>query len=184
MQHVEEEIILHTRTWIERVVIGLSFCPFAAKPFQENRIRYVVLRDGDLQTILEQVIREAYYLDEQSETETTLIILPHLFPDFLDYLDMLDLAEQLLVDQDYEGIYQVASFHPQYLFADTTPEDPANFTNRSPYPMLHLIREDSITRVLAQYPDPENIPERNRTVARSKGLIAMMALREACLSGH
>ena len=166
------------------MVIGLGFCPFAAKPYQEDRIRYVVLTDGSLRQVLEQVIREAYHLDEHPETETTLIVLPHQYPDFLDYLDTLDLAEQLLIDQGYEGIYQIASFHPLYQFADTAPDDPGNYTNRSPYPMLHLIREASITRVLEHYPDPEGIPDRNRALAREKGLVAMIALREACLSGQ
>lgn len=184
MNHIEQEIIHHTRQWVSQVVIGMGFCPFAAKPFQEDRIRYVVLTDGSLQHLLERVIREAYHLDEHPDTETTLILLPDQYPDFLDYLDVLDLAEQLLIDQDYEGIYQIASFHPLYQFADTAPDDPANYTNRSPYPMLHLIREASITRVLEHYPDPESIPERNRALTREKGLVAMMALREACLSGQ
>ena len=125
MNHIEQEIIHHTRQWVSQVVIGMGFCPFAAKPFQEDRIRYVVLTDGSLQHLLERVIREAYHLDEHPDTETTLILLPDQYPDFLDYLDVLDLAEQLLIDQDYEGIYQIASFHPLYQFADTAPDDPA-----------------------------------------------------------
>lgn len=181
MEQQQELVVNHTRTWIREVVIGLSFCPFAAQPFQTEKIRYKVLVQASPQTVLETVIREAYHLDQHTDIETTLILLPEAFSDFMEYLDLLDISEQLLVDQGYEGIYQVASFHPEYQFADTTLDDPANYTNRSPYPMLHLIREDTITRVLENYPDPENIPERNRSVARSKGLVAMMALREACM---
>ncbi len=182
MENTHDQWIAQTRSWIREVVIGLQFCPFAAQPFQQDRIRYVVLDPAPLQAVLEAVIKEAYHLDQEPETETTLLILPEGYADFMDYLDMLDLCEQLLVDQGYEGIYQVASFHPRYQFADTDQDDPANYTNRSPHAMLHMIREDSITRVLEHYPDPENIPERNREVARAKGLVAMMALREACLS--
>ncbi len=176
-----DQFITPTRSWIRDVVIGLSFCPFAAKPFHEEKVRYAVLHPAPIQSVLESVIREAYFLDQHEDTETTLIILPEGYADFLAYLDVLDLGEQLLVEQGYEGIYQIASFHPEYQFADTNLDDPANFTNRSPYPMLHLIREDSITHVLETYPDPENIPERNRAVARAKGLVSMMALRSACM---
>ncbi|MCF8237769.1 MAG: DUF1415 domain-containing protein [Saprospiraceae bacterium] len=184
MSHTHNQWIAQTRTWIREVVIGLQFCPFAAQPFQQDRIRYMILEPSPLQTVLEAVIREAYHLDREPETETTLLILPNAYADFMDYLDMLNLCEQLLIDQGYEGIYQIASFHPQYQFADTQPDDAANYTNRSPHAMLHLIREESITRVLEHYPDPELIPERNRTLARQKGLVAMMALRQACLSGQ
>lgn len=181
MQNTYDQCITQTRSWIRDVVIGLQFCPFAAKPFQEEKVRYVVLRPSPLQSVMESVIQEAYFLDEHTDTETTLIILPEGQSDFMDYLDVLDLCEQLLIEQGYEGVYQIASFHPAYQFADTDLDDPANYTNRSPYPMLHLIREDSITKVLENYPDPENIPERNREVARAKGLVAMMALRESCM---
>lgn len=181
MDQLHNQIIHHTRSWIREVVIGLQFCPFAAQPFYQEKVRYIVTQPSSPQSVMEAVIKEAYHLDQEKETETTLIILPEGFTDFLDYLDMLDLCEQLLIEQGYEGIYQIASFHPAYQFADTDLDDPANFTNRSPYPMLHLIREDSITKVLESYPDPEHIPERNRTVARSKGLVAMMALRESCM---
>lgn len=181
MQNIHDQLITQTRSWIRDVVIGLQFCPFAAQPFHQKKVRYVVQQPSSTQAVLETVIREAYHLDQESETETTLIILPEGWTDFLDYLDVLDLCEQLLIEQGYEGVYQIASFHPLYQFADTELDDPANFTNRSPYPMLHLIRENSITKVLETYPDPQNIPERNKEVARAKGLVAMMALRESCM---
>ncbi len=181
MSQPHDQWIAQTRTWIREVVIGLQFCPFAAQPYQQEKIRYVIVDPAPLQVVLEAVIQEAYHLDEQPETETTLLILPGVYADFMDYLDMLSLCEQLLIDQGYEGVYQIASFHPLYQFADTNLDDPANYTNRSPHPMLHLIREDSITQVLEHYPDPELIPERNRATARKKGLVAMMALREACM---
>ena len=113
--------------------------------------------------------------------ETTLIIFPNHFADFEDYLDLVDLVEDLSVEQGYEGVYQIASFHPEYCFAGAEEEDPANYTNRSPYPMLHLLREESITRAVEHYKDPEGIPERNMAFAKKKGLQYMQLLRAACL---
>jgi len=169
-QTVPEGVLAATRSWVERVVIGLGFCPFAARPFLEDRIRYVLIPDEGVARTLEQLMREVRHLEEQPDVETTLLILPEGYGDFEDYLDLLALAEALMAGQGYDGIYQLASFHPAYRFAGNAPDDPANCTNRSPFPMLHLIREDSITRVLRHYPDPEGIPERNKALARKLGL--------------
>ncbi|MDH5711889.1 MAG: DUF1415 domain-containing protein, partial [Gammaproteobacteria bacterium] len=113
-------------------------------------------------------------------TETTLLVFAEGFKDFGDYLDLVELAQDLLADQGYEGIYQIASFHPDYCFADAELDDAANYTNRSPYPMLHLIREASMEKALAHYPEPEKIPERNVEYARELGLEEMQRQLEAC----
>ncbi len=168
---VDAEIRLrHTRDWVERVVIGLALCPFAAQPFREEKIRWVCWPDKSVPEILEAFLEEVQMLDTHPEWETSLLILPGLAAAFDDYLDLLDMTEALLVQRGYEGIFQVASFHPEYRFEGHAEEDPANYTNRSPYPMFHLIREESITRALAHYSHPEQIPVRNKTLLRHMGL--------------
>ncbi len=142
-------------------------------------VRYVVLPEVAMESSLESLAEELRYLDSTEEIETTLIIFPNHFADFEEYLDLVDLAEALSVDQGYEGIYQIASFHPNYCFSDAEDDDPANYTNRSPYPMLHLLREDSITEALENFPDPEGIPARNIAFAKGKGLAYMKLLRAA-----
>lgn len=144
-------------------------------------IRYVVLPEATLESSLEALVEELRYLDRTEDLETTLVIFPDRFADFEDYLDLVGLAEDLSVEQGYEGVYQIASFHPQYCFAGADENDPANYTNRSPYPMLHLLREDSITKAVDHYIDPEGIPERNIAFAQEKGLKYMQMLRAACL---
>ena len=163
------------------MVIGCNFCPFAAKAVLRKSIRYVVLPETTLESSLESLVAELQYLDRTEDIETTLIIFPNQFADFEEYLDLVDLAEALSEEQGYEGVYQIASFHPDYCFADSDENDPANYTNRSPYPMLHVLREDSVTKAVDHYIDPEGIPERNIAIAREKGLAAMKLLRAACM---
>ena len=177
----EETIIQQTADWINTVVAGCNFCPFAAKAIAKKSIRYLVLENANAKKTLETFIKELYYLDEEENTETSFLILPDSFGDFNAYLDLVDMAEQLLEKEDYEGIYQVASFHPQYCFAGASEDDPANYTNRSPYPMLHILREDSITKALKFFPNPETIPDRNIEFARQKGLQYMQMLRATCM---
>lgn len=171
-----EKIIQQTRTWINQVVIGCNFCPFAAKEMKNDTIHYSVVNSESTEDCLTAFMEECKRLDNSPEIETTLLIYPLAFADFEEYLDLVDMAEQLILDQDYEGIYQVASFHPHYLFAGSTEKDASNYTNRSPYPMLHLLREASIEKVLEKYPDPESIPERNIRFAEEKGVEWMRAL--------
>jgi len=169
-------IITETSNWIKSVVIGCNFCPFAAKALQMKSIRYVVLPAGSIQETLTTLTTECGYLDENEDTETTIIILPNNFSDFNDYLDLIDKAEQLIAKKDYEGVYQLASFHPLYCFEGAPKDDPANYTNRSPYPILQILREDSITKALENFPDPDSIPEKNIAFARKKGLEYMQTL--------
>ncbi|MBK7883773.1 MAG: DUF1415 domain-containing protein [Chitinophagaceae bacterium] len=180
----DDIIITQTNNWIKSVVTGCNFCPFAAKAMLKKSIHYVVLRDATLKSILETVVLELQRLDTNESIETTLIILPDNFNDFSAYLDMIDIAEQLMSKEKYNGIYQLASFHPEYVFADAVANDAANYTNRSIYPMLHILREESITKALENFKDPEKIPERNIDFARQKGLEYMEMLRIACMGNQ
>lgn len=177
----EERAIIETRTWINNVVVGCNFCPFAARELKLDTIHYKVESSIKAEEILQAFLNECKRLDENEKIETSLLILTESYPDFDDYLDLVDLAEQLIEAEDYVGIYQVASFHPDYRFAGAPPDDPANFTNRSIYPMLHLLREESIERVLENFLDPDSIPSNNIEFAKSKGFAAMEALRQACV---
>ena len=177
----EDIIIAQTVAWIKSVVIGCNFCPFASKVLLKNGIRYVVLFEANMEKVLESLAEEMHFLDHHEETETTLMILPDRFEDFELYLDQVEIAEELLFQLGYEGVYQLASFHPQYLFAVSYEEDPANYTNRSVYPMLHILREASITDALEHFPDAGRIPQKNIEFANRKGLLFMKGLRAACL---
>ena len=174
-------IISQTKKWITDIVVGCNFCPFAAREIKQNRVHYQVEAATELSICLESFLQECMRLDKEKEIETTLLIFPNAFQSFDNYLALVGLAEKLLREKDYKGIYQVASFHPLYRFAGSQADDAANYTNRSLYPMLHLLREESIEQVLERYPDPEQIPERNIRFAREKGTAYMKMLRDACL---
>lgn len=176
----DSSIIEHTNNWIKSVVIGLNFCPFAAKAVIQNTIHYSVLQTATLPSALEELEKQLLLLDTDAKLETTLIIFPNDFENFQSYLDLVKKAERLLSKLNYDGVYQIASFHPEYCFANTDENDPSNYTNRSVYPMLHLLREESITKALSTFKNPEMIPERNIDLAREKGLKYMQVLRAAC----
>jgi hypothetical protein len=179
---MESEIIQQTEKWIKSVVIDLNFCPFAAKALLKKSVRYVVLKDADVKQSLEALVQEFEFLNDHEDIETTFIIFANDFVDFKSYLQLVKKAESTITKEDYDGIYQVASFHPNYCFAGSDSDDAANYTNRSIYPMLHVLREDSLTKALALYPSPELIPEHNIALARQKGLQYMQMLRVACMS--
>lgn len=176
----KETIIRQTRAWLQSVVIGMNFCPFARKVFDQDAIHYNVQLKTQFGDAVEELYQECVYLDDHPEIETSLIIFAEDFTDFDDYLDLLVFANHMLERYGYEGIYQLASFHPDYEFDSSESDDAANYTNRSPYPMLHLIREASLENALQHYPDPEGIPERNIAEARKQGLEKMQAMLESC----
>ena len=176
-----ENIISQTKKWILEVVIGCDFCPFAAKVIKMDTVHYQVATSADLKAATAAFLQECRRLDETKAIETSLLIFPEAFSSFSAYLDLIHRAERLLKTHGYEGIYQVASFHPLYRFAGSAINDPANYTNRSPYPMLHLLREDLVEKALAFYPNPEKIPDRNIDFARQKGELYMKMLRESCM---
>ncbi len=180
--HTNEVIINQTKHWIKDVVIGCNFCPFAAKELRLNTIHYQVEKSTDIENCLESFLAECKKLDLEKNIETTLLIFPAAFARFDDFLNLVSLAGELLTHEKYEGIYQVASFHPLYCFANAPINDAANFTNRSIYPMLHILREDGIESALSHYSSPETIPENNIKFARQKGVDFMKELRNDCLS--
>jgi hypothetical protein len=175
------QIIDQTKKWINDVVVGCNFCPFAARVVKQQTVHYKVETGTSLNICIDSLLQELTRLDNETNIETTFLIFPNAFERFDDYLDLVSLAEQLLKQKGYEGIYQLASFHPLYQFAGSPDNDAANYTNRSVYPMLHLLREASIDNALAQYKNPEDIPQRNINFAREKGLTYMKMLRDACL---
>jgi hypothetical protein len=176
------DIIRQTQKWIDDVVIGCSFCPFAAREVKRGTVHYRVERSTDRKTCLQAFVDECHRLTADPAIETTLIIFPVAFHRFSTYLQAMDMAQKALKKAGYVGIYQVASFHPDYQFGGAPLHDPGNYTNRSPYPMLQLLREDSVEKAVAAHPDPEGIPERNVAHARQKGLAHMQALLKACLT--
>lgn len=174
------DYIARTKTWLSTVIIELGLCPFAKREFEAGRIHYDVIETGDLQAQLEHIIMECAALDRDAARETSLLIFPNGLSDFHDYLDLLALANSLIAKQGYEGIYQLASFHPEYLFAGVAADDPSHYTNRSPYPTVHILRESSVENALSTYSEPEKIPERNIKLTRNLGLAAMRALLTDC----
>lgn len=165
----KQGIIQQTKTWVEDVVIGLNLCPFAAQPFHDDRIEYIVITGDSTEQHLQHLADYFVTLDTSADIETSLLIYPDSYQIFDDYLDFLYLANRLLEELNYAGIYQQASFHPRYLFEGSTEDDASNFSNRSPYPMLHLIRERSLEKAIAHYPDIEQIPENNIKKLRQIG---------------
>lgn len=161
--------IKQTKAWLSDIIIDLNLCPFAKKEFVNDTIHYYLSSDESFDKTLELLIHQCEFLKNNDSIETALIIFDKGFSDFEQYLDLLDYSNQLIEESGYEGIFQIASFHPDYCFEGEDVNDPANFTNRSPYPMLHLLREDSLEKVLNTYTDPEKIPEQNILLAREKG---------------
>ncbi|EMN7236279.1 DUF1415 domain-containing protein [Vibrio parahaemolyticus] len=156
--------------WLSDVVIGLNLCPFAAKPQRNKQIKIFVSEATQEEALLEDILLQLIELSttEPEKLETTLVVVPNMLQDFWDYNFCIDWVEGLIKQQDWEGIFQVATFHPDYCFGGAAPEDDENLTNRSPYPIFHLIREESMEKVLKHYPDPESIPDTN--IARVSAL--------------
>ena len=166
-----ERVVAATRRWIERAVVGLNLCPFARPAIAEDRIRFAVSDATTPEALTEDLARELEALAQAdpAEVETTLLIHPRVLTDFLDFNDFLDVADAVLAQLALTGGIQVASFHPDYRFVDTQPDDIENCTNRSPYPTLHLLREASIERAVATLADPAQIYERNIETLRRLG---------------
>ena len=173
-----EHVIAETRDWIEKAVIGLNLCPFAKSVYVKNQVRIVVSNARHIDAFLEDLDRELDHLAEVDPevTDTTLLIHPTLFPDFLDFNDVHQIADEAVAEHELEGVIQIASFHPQYQFEGTEPDDITNYTNRAPFPTLHLIREESLDRAVEAFPDAEMIYERNMETLRKLGLAGWLAL--------
>ncbi|MBA2656300.1 MAG: DUF1415 domain-containing protein [Tatlockia sp.] len=174
-------IIQHTKNWLQSFIIDLSICPFAKHEVEKNSLRMQVSGTSKVKEALEELMLEVRLLDSQCKIETTLLILPKVTKDFFDYLDFLDLAERLMQDCGYEGIYQLASFHPDYCFDGLNFDDPANYTNRSPYPMLHILREETVEKAISFYGDTEKIPEANIELMQNLGIEKIKKILAGCL---
>ena len=161
----------HTKQWLEKAVIGLNLCPFAKAPHVKNLVRIVVSEARHLDGFLEDLDRELQLLGNTpaSELETTLLVHPTLFPDFETFNQMLEIADDAVVENELEGIVQIAPFHPDFQFEGTETDDISNYTNRSPYPTLHLIREDSIAKAAEAFPDTSAIFDRNIALLEKMG---------------
>lgn len=173
-----DAVIAATRHWLTEAVIGLNLCPFAKAVHVKGQIRYAVSNAADMESVLTDLETELQTLMAASPdaVDTTLLIVPQALGDFLDYNDCLFFADRLLKQLRLEGIVQIASFHPLYQFDDSGPDDIENYTNRAPYPILHLLREDSIERAVQAFPDAEDIYERNQETLRRIGLAGWHAL--------
>ena len=158
-----QDPIAATRQWLERAVIGLNLCPFAKAVHVKQQVRFVLSDASTPEALLEQLAEELLLLRDTpaDEVDTTLLVHPDVLQDFLDYNDFLDNADAAVEALDLGGILQVASFHPDYQFAGTAPQDISNYTNRAPYPTLHLLREDSVSRAVAAFPEADSIVDRN-----------------------
>lgn len=174
----QQECIDATRRWLARAVIALNLCPFAKAVHVKGQVRYAVSAASDAEALLADLERELRFLAEAdpAEVDTTLLIHPHALRDFLDFNDFLDVADAAVAELGLEGVLQVASLHPRFQFAGTDPDDITNFTNRSPYPTLHLLREDSVDRAVEAFPEAERIYETNMETLRRLGTAGWQAL--------
>ena len=177
----EQQVIRAVANWVDTVVVQLNLCPFAGKELDKQRVRFVVTEATDEEGVLQDLAQELEFLNQHPDTETTLLICTGALSDFTAYNQFLDYTDGLLQQLELTGTYQIASFHPDYQFAGTDPDDVENYSNRSPYPILHLLREASLEAAIAAYPAVGEIPGRNIALLRSLGLAHMQALLEASL---
>lgn len=177
---MSDEVVLVVRKWVEAFVVEMNLCPFAKRELVKNRVRFVTSTATTSEQLLQDVRTELELLNSDPAVETTLLIHPDVLQDFYDFNDFLSFTDRLLVQMELEGIYQIASFHPDYQFGGTEPGDAENYTNRAPYPVLHLLREDSLEQVIASYPDVDDIPERNIELMNKLGQDKLQTLLKAC----
>ncbi len=168
------------RNWVKAVVVGLNLCPFAGLELRRNRIRFEVVVADTETLLLASLQDELERLNSDPSIETTLLIHPNVLQDFSDYNQFLETVDELLQLMDLSGTVQIASFHPHYQFAETAEDDVENYTNRSPYPMLHLLREETVARSIETYPDISQIPQRNIALMKRLGPSHMKQLLQAC----
>jgi hypothetical protein len=174
----EAQAIADTQAWLDKAVIGLNLCPFAKAVVAKKQVRYVVCMDSEPEQVLQMLQLEMQLLvnTDAAVLDTTLLIAPNLLPHFLDFNEFLFDCDSVLLSMELEGVLQIADFHPRYQFAGTQPDDISNFTNRAPYPTLHLLREESIDKAVAAFPDASLIYERNMQVLEALGREGWKAL--------
>jgi len=174
------KIVTAVRHWVDTLVVGLNLCPFAKRELVKDRVRFTVTDATTEEQLLVAIQEELNLLDSDDAIETTLLIHPGVLQDFFDYNQFLNYTDGLLVEMGFEGVFQIASFHPDYQFGGTEPDDAENYTNRSPYPLLHLIREESLEQAIANYPNADQIPDRNIALMESMGQDQLKRLLQAC----
>ncbi len=176
-----QQVEASVRKWVDTFVVGMNLCPFAKRELVKQRVRFTVTEASTEDELLQALQAELELLETDPSVETTLLIHPAVLGNFLDYNQFLDIADALLLQMQLDGVYQVASFHPDYQFGGTAPWAAENYTNRSPYPILHLLREESLDRVLGDNPDADQIPQRNIDLMNSMGEEKLAALLADCL---
>lgn len=176
-------IIESVAHWVDSVVVDLNLCPFARRELINNRVRFAVTDAKNEEQLLVALEAELKLLDGDRSIETSLLIHPNLLENFDDYNQFLNLVDILLIEMQFEGVFQIVSFHPRYQFADTDPRDAENFTNRSPYPLLHILREDSLEHAIAGHPDVDQIPVRNIELLNRLGTAKLESLLACCIKG-
>lgn len=174
-------VVEQVRNWVDSVVVGHRFCPFAQPELIAGRVRIIAPSGiGDLESALHAIASEAERLLDATDKATTLIVLSEGFDDFDDYLQLVEIGEDLLADQGWEEDLQLASFHPDYCFEGVEPSDAANYTNRSPLPIIHLLKQSDVAHAIDRYPDVDAIPERNQELAREKGAQHFEDILQSC----
>lgn len=173
-----QQVVETVKNWVEKFIIGYNICPFARKVFVTERIKYVIHSSTDDEDILQAFLHELQWLNATAakEMDTTLFILTNAFSDFDHYLNFIQVIEIMIEQLKYEGVFQVATFHPNYQFDGTQHADAENYTNRSPFPIIHILREESVEKAIENYPNPEAIPERNITLMNKMGIEKLQAL--------
>ncbi|MDH5433767.1 MAG: DUF1415 domain-containing protein [Gammaproteobacteria bacterium] len=174
------KIIASVKYWLQQSVIGKNLCPFAKKEFNQNTIHYEVTNSPQVEMHFHHLIDELHRLDNEPKTSTSILIIPKGLEKFEDYLDFLELANILLIEENYQGVYQLASFHPDYCFDQVEVNDPANYTNRSPFPLVHILREDQMETAIANFTDTESIPQNNIRLIHEEGLSHFIKVLETC----
>ena len=177
-----ETVITEVQKWVESIIVGLNLCPFAKREVVAQTIRFAVAEAQTEEDLLISLQSELNRLNSQPEIETTLLIHPFVLQKFEAFNQFLDLADVLVEQMGLEGVFQIASFHPDYQFHGTNPNDAENFINRSPYPILHILREESVARAVAEYPDADLIPQRNIEKVNNMGRAKLEAQLQACFS--
>ena len=179
----DDEIIAAVHRWVKSFVVDMNLCPFAKRELTRDRIRFALTTAKTEQALLMSLQTELELLDSDTAIETTLLIHVNVLQDFDDYNQFLNYTDELLRQTGLEGVYQIASFHPHYRFEGTGPDDAENYTNRSPYPMLHIIREESLARAIAESADVDQTPARNIALMNKLGLDKLRTLLQACING-
>ncbi|MEE2763494.1 MAG: DUF1415 domain-containing protein [Pseudomonadota bacterium] len=177
----EGKVVSATRKWVKDVVVGYNLCPFAKRELLHDRVRFVVSEANDEDSLLQSLHAELQRLNDEPEIETTVLIHPGVLQNFAAYNEFLDAADGLLAYLELDGIYQVASFHPDYQFEGTEPDAAENYTNRSPYPMLHLLREASLEAAIDSHPDVDGIPGRNIKLMEELGVEQLRDVLANCV---